>query len=771
MATTAKNDAKTTKKKGTLVIVESPSKATTIKGYLGSGYKVLASVGHIRDLPKSTLGVDVDNGFKPHYINIRGKGDLIKALKKEARGASRVLLATDPDREGEAISWHIASELGIDINSPCRVTFNEITKTAIKEAIKAPRAIDENLVDAQQARRILDRIVGYKLSPLLWKKVRSGLSAGRVQSVATRIITEREEEIRAFIPQEYWTIETDLVNGEGEVITARFFGDGKNKIRLSCEAEALTVKNAVEKGVFTVGEIKKSQRLKQPAPPFTTSTLQQEAYHKLNFRSQRIMKVAQELYEGVNLGTENGGVQGLITYMRTDSTRVSPVAEAAAAALIGSTYGEEYLPKTKRVFKSKNSAQDAHEAIRPSNVNILPADIKKYLTSDQFRLYKLIWERFIASQMSAAVYDAVSIDFSNSGYVFKTNGHHLSFRGYTAVYDATAENVAEEEQSFSHLPTVKRGESLTMNALRADQHFTEPPQRYTEASLVKFLEENGIGRPSTYTTIITTILTRGYVKREGKAMMPTPLGEVTNKLMEENFPDIVNYEFTAAMETDLDKIEHGNIEMNAVLADFYKDFSVSLSTAQEKISKEDIAIPAESSAYTCELCGKPMVYKNGRFGRFLACSAYPECKNTVTVDKNGEPVKKEEKSLEMADFKCELCGSDVVLRNGKFGAFYACSRYPACHFTKQKNSAIDAPCPSCGSKVLVRRVKGKMLFYSCEKYPECQFSSWDMPTAEKCPLCDNILLYRKNKKMLVCSSKDCKYKAENARGEEKSNDE
>ena len=771
MATSAKNDAKTAKKKGTLVIVESPSKATTIKGYLGSGYKVLASVGHIRDLPKSTLGVDIENGFEPHYINIRGKGDVIKLLKKEAKGASRVLLATDPDREGEAISWHIASELGIDKNSPCRVTFNEITKGAIKEAIKSPRAIDENLVDAQQARRILDRIVGYKLSPLLWKKVRSGLSAGRVQSVATRIITEREEEIRAFVPQEYWTLEADLLNHGGETLTARFFGNEKGKMRLTCEDEALAVKHAVETGAFTVGEIKKTQRLKQPAPPFTTSTLQQEAYHKLNFRSQRIMKVAQELYEGINLGSENGGVQGLITYMRTDSTRVSAVAEAAAAALIGATYGEEYLPKVKRVFKSKSGAQDAHEAIRPSNVTILPANIKKYLTSDQYRLYKLIWERFIASQMSAAVYDSVSIDFVNKGYVFKTNGYHLRFRGYTAVYDATAESGAEEEQSFSHLPSVRKGESLNMNDLRANQHFTEPPQRYTEASLIKFLEENGIGRPSTYTTIITTILTRGYVKREGKSMMPTPLGEVTNKLMEENFPDIVNYEFTAEMENDLDSIEHGQIEMGSVLSDFYKDFAVTLAAAQEKISKEDISIPAETSPYTCELCGKPMVYKNGRFGRFLACSAYPDCKNTVTVDKNGEPVKKEEKTLELADFKCELCGSDVVIRNGKFGAFYACSRYPSCHYTKQKNSAIDAPCPTCGSKVLVRRVKGKMLFYSCERYPDCKFSSWDMPTTERCPECDSILLYRRNKKMLVCSNKECKYKVDTAQNAEKSNDE
>ncbi|MBO5755113.1 MAG: type I DNA topoisomerase, partial [Clostridia bacterium] len=478
MAKNAKTDAKSTKKKGTLVIVESPSKATTIKGYLGSSYKVLASVGHIRDLPKSSLGVDIENGFAPHYINIRGKGDVIKALKTEAKNASRVLLATDPDREGEAISWHIALQLGIDINTPCRVTFNEITKNAIKEAIKEPRAIDENLVDAQQARRILDRIVGYKLSPLLWKKVRNGLSAGRVQSVATRIITEREEEIRAFVPQEYWTMEADLLNGE-EIISAKFFGDEKGKIRLSCESEALAVRSAVEKGSFSVKEIKKTQRLRQPAPPFTTSTLQQEAYHKLNFRSQRIMKVAQELYEGINLGAENGGVQGLITYMRTDSTRISDSAASAAATLISATYGEEYLPKARRVFKSKSGAQDAHEAIRPSDVSILPANVKKYLTSDQYRLYKLIWERFIASQMSAAVYDSVSIDFVNNGYVFKTNGYHLSFRGFTAVYDATVDTT-DDEQSFSHLPDVKQGAGLSLKDLREGQHFTEPPQRYTE---------------------------------------------------------------------------------------------------------------------------------------------------------------------------------------------------------------------------------------------------------------------------------------------------
>ena len=746
-----------TKKKTTLVIVESPSKATTIKGYLGSNYRVMASVGHIRDLPKSTLGVDIEHGYAPHYINIRGKGDVIKALKKEAKAAGRVLLATDPDREGEAISWHIAEELGIPKESACRVTFNEITKATVREAIKSPRAIDENLVDAQQARRILDRIVGYKISPLLWKKVRSGLSAGRVQSVATRIITEREEEIRAFIPQEYWSLIAMLGNEEGEVLEAKFFGTASGKMRLACEADAQAVKSAVEKGSFIAKEVHKTQKLKQPAPPFTTSTLQQEAYHKLNFRSQRIMKVAQELYEGINLGSENGGVQGLITYMRTDSLRVSAVAQEAASELIAKMYGAEYLPSAPRVYKSKASAQDAHEAIRPSNVALLPAQIRKYLTPDQYRLYKLIWERFIASQMSAAVYDAVSVDFENSGYIFKTTGYSLRFRGYTAVYDSTSEDT-EDAQSFSHLPNVKQDEKMNTESLEAKQHFTEPPLRYTEASLIKFLEENGIGRPSTYTTIITTILARGYVKREGKSLMPTPLGEVTNQIMKEHFAKIVDYEFTASMEDGLDEIERGKIDYVGLLDGFYGDFAASLALAQEKISREDIVIPAETSSYVCEKCGSAMVYKNGKFGRFLACINYPTCKNTKTIDRDGAPLEKQVKEVELADFKCELCGGDVVIRNGKYGQFYACSQYPTCRFTKQKEKPIQAPCPECGARILVRRMKGRMLFYSCERYPDCRFSSWDMPTEMKCPECGNILMHQKSKKLYVCRDKQCGYK-------------
>lgn len=750
--------ASAAKKKPTLVIVESPSKATTIKGYLGSHYKVVASVGHIRDLPKSTLGVDIEDHFKPHYINIRGKGDVIRSLRKEAKAASRVLLATDPDREGEAISWHIAAELGMEEKSLCRVTFNEITKNAIKESIKAPRAIDENLVDAQQARRILDRIVGYKLSPLLWKKVKSGLSAGRVQSVATRIIAEREEEIRRFIPQEYWTIDAFLKDENGERVVARFYGNAEGKISLPDEAAVRAVREKTEKAPFLAKAVHKTQKLKQPAPPFTTSTLQQEAYHKLNFRSQRIMKIAQELYEGVNLGSENGGVQGLITYMRTDSLRVSSVAQEAALSLIGNLYGEEYLPKTPRVYKTKAGAQDAHEAIRPANVALLPAAVKKYLTSDQYRLYKLIWERFIASQMSAAVYDAVSVDFENNGYIFRTNGSHMRFRGFTAVYDAAEPKKADDEQTLAKLPSLSEGEILKAEEFQEEQHFTEPPQHYTEASLIKFLEENGIGRPSTYTAIITTILTRGYVKRDGKSLVPTPLGEVTNRLMIENFPKIVDYEFTASMEDQLDEIERGERGMEKVLSDFYGDFSRTLAVAQEKIEKEPVEVPAEVSPFPCEKCGTMMVYKTGRFGRFLACPNYPTCKNTKTIDKDGKPVEKEEKVLENAGFTCERCGAEMVIRHGKFGDFYACSNYPTCKFTKQKTVPLGLACPDCGAPIVMKRGKGRVPFYSCERYPDCKFSVWDMPLSEKCPLCGDMLLYRKSKKQKYCRNADCTFK-------------
>lgn len=742
-----------------LVIVESPSKATTIKGYLGSNYKVIASKGHIRDLPKSTLGVDIEHGFEPHYINIRGRGDIIAALKKEAKGATKIYLATDPDREGEAISWHLATVLGIPLDRECRVTFNEITKGAVKDAIKHPRAIDENLVNSQQARRILDRIVGYKLSPFLWRNVKSGLSAGRVQSVATRIIAEREEEIRAFEPKEYWTVEALLRTAAGEEFVAHYCG--KEKLENKADADRLLA--AIAGGAFTVTAIRESEKKKQPAPPFTTSTMQQEASRKLGFQSQRIMKVAQELYEGINLGPELGGVQGLITYMRTDSLRISSGAQEAALQLIGEQYGKEYLPASPRVYKTKANAQDAHEAIRPSNVAILPKMVKKMLTADQYHLYKLIWDRFVASQMAAATLSMTSIELESNKKPFRARGYTVKFQGFMAVYDVTEEEKAEEDDgSFGHLPAVQVGEAMADSHVESRQHYTEPPAHYNEASLIKFLEENGIGRPSTYTPIITTIIARGYVKRNGQTLVSTPLGEVTTKLMKESFPDIVDYEFTASMEDKLDSIENNQNTMQGVLSEFYTGFEKALDVAMQSVSRENVEIPPEESSVVCELCGSKMVYKNGRFGRFLACPNYPTCRNTKAIDKNGNPVVREATKPEIADFKCEQCGGNMVLRNGRYGSFYACVNYPTCKFTKQKVVDIGVPCPQCGARIVSKHGKGHMSFYSCERYPDCDFSSWDLPTNEKCPQCGKMLFRRKNRGILLCRDKKCGYKREEA---------
>ncbi|MBO5051161.1 MAG: type I DNA topoisomerase [Clostridia bacterium] len=737
-----------------LVIVESPSKAATIKGYLGSNYKVIASKGHVRDLPKSTLGVDLENDFAPHYINIRGRGDVITQLKKEAKAANKVFLATDPDREGEAISWHLATVLGIPFDKACRVTFNEITKGAVKDAIKHPRVIDEDLVNSQQARRILDRIVGYKLSPFLWKNVKSGLSAGRVQSVATRIIVERDEEIRAFVPKEYWTVDALLQTASGEEFTARYVG----KRKLESEADAAALLADLQKNGFTVVNMKSAEKKKQPAPPFTTSTMQQEASRKLGFQSQRIMKVAQELYEGINLGSEFGGVQGLITYMRTDSLRISNVAQEAALDLIRTRYGEEYMPPSPRVYRAKSNAQDAHEAIRPSNVAIEPKQIKKLLTSDQYKLYKLIWDRFVASQMAAAVLNTTTIEIENGKEAFRASGYTVKFQGYMSVYGN--DDHQDEDGSYGRLPMTEVGEKLTTMEVTPSQHFTEPPAHYNEATLIKFLEENGIGRPSTYTPIITTIIARSYVKRSGKALVSTPLGEVTTRLMKENFPDIVNYEFTASMEDKLDSIENKTNTMNAVLGDFYDGFKVSLEKAMSQTTKETVEIPPEESNVECELCGRKMVYKNGRFGRFLACPRYPECKNTKAIDRNGNPVTKNEEKNEIADFKCELCGGDMILRTGRYGSFYACANYPTCKNTKQKVIEIGVPCPQCGAKIVAKRGKGRTSFYSCERYPECDFSSWDMPTNEQCPQCGKQLFLRKSRNTVLCHDKQCGYKRE-----------
>ena len=749
-----------------LVIVESPSKASTIKGYLGSNYKVIASKGHVRDLPKSSLGVDIENGFDAHYINIRGKGDLIKEIRKEAKAANKVFLATDPDREGEAISWHLANALGIPVEKTMRVSFNEITKNAVKSAIKQPRQIDMNLVNAQQTRRILDRIVGYKISPFLWKNVKSGLSAGRVQSVATRIIVEREEEIREFIPQEYWTLDATLLTQSGSEFTVRFYGNEKRRIKLGCEADVRKVTDAVDNGQFTVSSIKKAKKKKLPAPPFTTSTMQQEASRKLGFQSQRIMKVAQELYEGINVGSENGGVQGLITYMRTDSQRVSADAQAEARAYIGEKYGDKYYPSSPRVYKTRAGAEDAHEAIRPARISIEPAKIKKYLTSDQFKLYKLIWERFIASQMESAVLSTVTADFEAAGYIFRTSGYTVDFQGYMALYEEseeesrqTADEVREEKNI--RLPAIKEGERLGTKELKSDKHFTEPPARYNDASLIKALEEMGIGRPSTFATIITTIISRNYVKREGRMLVPTPTGEITNKLMKDSFPDIVNYKFTAEMETDLDRIENGEQEPLKVLSEFWEGFEKELNLANEKMKDAELEVPVEETDIICDKCGSKMIVKNGRFGKFAACPNYPQCKSTkpLTPPSTSESEAKEkEKKTVIADFKCELCGADMVLRSGKYGSFFACSRFPECNFTKQKTRDIGVSCPKCASKIVMKNGKNRTVFYSCEKYPKCDFSSWDLPLNERCPECGEILYRKKGQALYVCHNKDCGYK-------------
>ncbi len=749
-----------------LVIVESPTKVGPIKKYLGSNYKVMASKGHLRDLPKSSLGVDIENGFDAHYINIRGKGDLIKEIKKEAKNAKKVFLATDPDREGEAIAWHLATVLGIPVEKTLRVGFNEITPTVVKAAIKEPRNIDMNLVNSQQTRRILDRIVGYKISPLLWKTVKSGLSAGRVQSVATRIIVERENEINSFVPVEYWTIEAELSNNDGKSFLVRFYGDENGKLKLSSEDDTNKVLKAIENGDFLVKGIKKSDKQKLPAPPFTTSTLQQEAANKLGFQSARTMRVAQELYEGINLGSELGGVQGIITYMRTDSLRISEDAQAAAKAFIVEKYGEAYATKTPRKFKANKGAQDAHEAIRPSKVELTPALIRKALTPDQYKLYKLIWERFVASQMQSAKLNTITADFINNGYIFRASGYSIAFQGYMAVYEATEEIKASSDEVAEikdiRIPELKDGDKLNMVSMNPEKHFTEAAPRYTEASLIKFLEEKGIGRPSTYTPIITTIIARNYVRREGKVLVPTQLGVLTTKIMEENFYDIIDYKFTANMETDLDKIEDGKLEYLDVLSDFWKDFKVDLEKAEKKIGSEDMKIPVEETDIICEKCGAKMVVRTGKFGKFAACPNFPKCRNTKPLtpqdDEKAKEEKKEPKKEDIAPFKCEKCGSDMVLRSSRYGTFYACSKYPECKFIKTKTKELDVPCPTCGAKVITKYGKKKTMFYSCENYPKCDFSSWDMPTTENCPDCGKILFRKKGKNILYCAEKGCGFK-------------
>ena len=674
-----------------LVIVESPSKAKTIGKYLGPQYQVKACMGHLRDLPKSRMGVDFENNFEPQYIPMKGKEAVISDLKKAAKSSEKIYLATDPDREGEAISWHLKVLLGIPDDKTLRVTFNEITKNVVTKAIREPRGINYNLVDAQQARRVLDRIVGYQLSPLLWKKIRKGLSAGRVQSVATRLVVDRENEIRAFVPQEYWTLDVELERvGKTGKFLARFYGDPQKR-ELKSEDEVQTILNSLKDGEFSVTGVKKAEKKRSPAPPFITSTLQQEASRKLNMTPKRTMAIAQQLYEGIDISGE--GTLGLITYMRTDSTRLSDDALEAAKQFITDRYGAPYYNGSYRKFKTKNAAQDAHEAIRPSNVRLDPEAIAGDLTKDQYRLYKLIWSRFVACQMSNALYDAISIEASCGDNVFRANHQSLKFAGFTAVYEEGKDDESEEVQS--PLPDLAQGEPLKQCSARQEQHFTQPPARYTEASLVRAMEEKGVGRPSTYATIISTIEDREYVIKTDKRLSPTPLGEVVNGLMMDRFNDIVDVEFTAGMEEKLDQVEEGKLPWKKVLADFYADFSRELSDAEEALKDTRLKVPDEVTDEICELCGRNMVVKVGRFGRFLACPGYPECKNTKPI-------------VERMPGRCPKCGSGLLKRKSKKGfAYYACERGAECGFMSW-DVPTELDCPACGQTMFKKSGRGQM---------------------------------------------------------------
>ena len=669
------------KAKTNLVIVESPSKAKTIGKYLGGEYQVKACMGHLRDLPKSTMGVDLENDFEPVYLPVKGKEDIISDLKKSAKNSDQIFLATDPDREGEAISWHLQALLEIPAEKVNRVTFNEITRGVVTRAIEAPRAIDQDLVDAQQARRILDRIVGYQLSPLLWKKVRRGLSAGRVQSVATRLVVDRENEIRAFEPQEYWTIDVTLerVDKPGS-FTARFYGDPKKRELLIGE-EAAEVLKRLENGKFRVSSVKKTEKKRSPAPPFITSTLQQEASRKLGMTPKRTMALAQQLYEGIEVA--GVGAVGLITYMRTDSQRISEEALAAAGSYIKDRWGNDYYDGPRR-YKTKSAAQDAHEAIRPSDVNLDPDRVKDDLNKDQLRLYKLIWERFTASQMSCAVYDSVAIEAVCSENVFRANHQSLKFAGFTALYEEGRDD--EQEEAQSPMPDLQEGEALNKTGQKPEQHFTQPPARYTEATLVRAMEEKGVGRPSTYASIISTIQDRDYVIKKEKRLWPTPLGEVVTGLMMDRFQDIINVEFTAGMEARLDDVEEGKLPWKQVLSDFYTNFNRELTDAEEALKDTRLKVPDEESDEICEVCGRKMVIKAGRFGRFLACPGFPECKNTKAIVEH-----------------------------------------------------MPGRCPKCGSGMLKRKSKRGFAYYGCEKGLDCGFMSWDVPTELDCPSCGHTM--------------------------------
>lgn len=687
-----------------LVIVESPAKAKTIKKYLGGNYEVIASMGHVRDLPKTRLSVDIKKKFAPKYEIIKGKEKLVEELKELAEKSDKIYLATDPDREGEAISWHLAYILGLPLDDNNRVEFNEITKNGVTNGMAHPRSINIDLVNAQQARRILDRLVGYKLSPFISQKIRRGLSAGRVQSVAVRIIVDREEEIRKFKPEEYWTIDAKFIpKGSRKSFSASLYSDANGKIKIENQEQAEKIEQDLADTEYMITKVKHGTRRKTPAPPFITSTLQQEASRKLGFQSRRTMKVAQELYEGVDI--EGMGATGLITYMRTDSLRISDVAKEEAAQYILNRFGEKFLPAKPRVFKTKSNAQDGHEAIRPSMPSLSPEDVKASLTSDQFKLYNLIWNRFMASQMSDCIQKTTQAEISAKEYIFKASGYYVDFEGFTTLY---VESKDTEEEKSTQLPPLEKDMPVKCKELKKNQHFTQPPTRYTEASLIKALEEYGIGRPSTYAATITTITSREYVKREAKTLYPTELGEVMTNLLKERFPKIVNYKFTAQMEEKLDEVEHGQEEWVELLDEFYSDFDKTLKKAKEEMEGVKLQLKEDQTDIICDKCGRQMVVKVGRYGKFIACPGYPECKNVLKfVEKTG------------------------------------------------------VKCPKCNGDVIVKHTKKKRVFYGCSNYPECDFVSWNEPVNERCPQCGGILFKKKGKKpKLYCATEGCGFEKE-----------
>ncbi|WP_223700246.1 type I DNA topoisomerase [Sutcliffiella deserti] len=685
-----------------LVIVESPAKAKTIERYLGKKYKVKASMGHIRDLPKSQMGVDVENDFEPRYITIRGKGPVLKELKTAAKKAKKIFLAADPDREGEAIAWHLAHSLNVDIHSDCRVVFNEITKDAIKESFKHPRAIDLDVVDAQQARRILDRLVGYNISPLLWKKVKKGLSAGRVQSVAVRLIIDREKEILAYVPEEYWTIKGSFITNDSKEFEGSFYGVDGKKTDLSSEDDVKNILGKLKGNAFEVKSVTKKERKRNPALPFITSSLQQEAARKLNFRAKKTMMLAQQLYEGIELGKE--GTVGLITYMRTDSTRISDTAKNEASEYIMKNYGKDFLSAEKKKDTKNAKTQDAHEAIRPTSTIKDPQSIKQFLSRDQFRLYKLIWERFVASQMASAILDTVSIDLHQQNIIFRSTGSTVKFQGFMKVYVEGNDDQQEEKENL--LPPLEKGDNVFSKDVDPKQHFTQPPPRYTEARLVRTLEELGIGRPSTYAPTLDTIQKRGYVSLDNKRFVPTELGEIVLQLILEFFPEIIDVEFTANLETNLDNVEEGKVNWVNIIDGFYHGFSKRLEKAE--LEMQEIEIKDEPAGEDCELCDHEMVFKMGRYGKFMACSNFPDCRNTKPIVKD-----------------------------------------------------IGVPCPKCEKgNIVERKSKKKRIFFGCDQYPSCDFLSWDKPIARKCPKCESLLVEKKLKKGNQVQCVECDYKEE-----------